>query len=83
MLNILDKNTDGKVIKKIASMRNPIALISSGNQTLWNIVKEDQEIACSREEYTYVARKALLHWTHRDEPSNIISETLTHLKSKD
>ena len=83
MLNVLDENTDSEIIKKIESMRNPIALISSGNQTLWNIVKEDQEISCTREEYTYVARKALLHWTHRNEPSNIISESLTRLKRKD
>ena len=83
MLNTLDKNTDGEVIQKIESMRNPIALISSGNQTLWNVLKEDQGISCSREEYQYVARKALLHWTCRDEPSNIISESLTRLKRKD
>ena len=83
MLNVLDEDTDSEVIKKIESMRNPIALISSWKSNFLNIVKEDQEIACSREEYTYVARKALLHWTCRDEPSNIISESLTRLKRKD
>ena len=83
ILSMVDRNAEIEVIKKIESMRNPLALISSGNQTLWNIIKENQELSCSRKEYTYMARMALLHWSQREESSNLISESLTYLRHND